>query len=422
MNVLKKLSCFFIVLSALSFCGNDVYAQNVLKMDFLKTGGKFGNWVQKQAENFEKSMKEIGESQFAVFIGKGIDAAKKGIQFARDKFNEVRNIYNMARETVNAVKQSNAYKIAMLSTLAASETLVLNNIKKQRDSELGTKKAELEINKLELEEKIKIAKENFAVGIEIMENEVAELRSEEERDVKRKEIDDFRKSNQEAIESLESELTQLEENYKEDVKAIETNFAMEILAQTAVIADIGDQIAELSSQKKNKKEQSPEKAIEEAINDYSYKEGEVITMEARDKKEKSRKRKRLDIALSASGYSSGIIAKTEEKKEEEKQNSEISETVNGKSESLQTAISQTIVQLDSLYEYLVLELKSIQLETANMISNKKDYKAGEIKASVNICDYIVDPKDFIVEINDENDTSNGVNDNSDEDITGLTGM
>ena len=238
MNVLKKLSCFLVVLSVLSFSGGDAYAQNVLKMDFLKTGGKFGNWAQKQAENFEKAMKEIGESQFATFTGKGIDAAKKGMQFAKDKMNEVKNIYTKANETVNAVKQSDAYKIAMLSSLEASETLVLNDIKKQRDTEKSAKKTEFEMNKLELEEKIKIAKENFDIGIEIMENEVAELRSEEERDIKRKEIDEFRKSNQASMTSIENELSQLEEVYKEDVETIEASFAKSIEEQSAVIADI----------------------------------------------------------------------------------------------------------------------------------------------------------------------------------------
>ena len=421
MNVLKKLSCFLVVLSVLSFSGGDAYAQNVLKMDFLKTGGKFGNWVQKQAENFEKAMKEIGESQFATFTGKGIDAAKKGMQFAKDKMNEVKNIYTKANETVNAVKQSDAYKIAMLSSLEASETLVLNDIKKQRDTEKSAKKTEFEMNKLELEEKIKIAKENFDIGIEIMENEVAELRSEEERDIKRKEIDEFRKSNQASMTSIENELSQLEEVYKEDVETIEASFAKSIEEQSAVIADIAKEVAELSGQEKKKKEQSPEKVIEGAINDYSYKEGEVVTLEARDKKEKSRRRSMQDIALSASGYSSGIIVKTEEKKEDEKQNSATSVTQNGESEALQTAVSQTAVMLDSLYEYLMLEVKSIQLETAQIIK-EKNYRAGEIKTTINICDYYVNPEDFIVEYLAISEDNNSANENSDDDISGLTGM
>ena len=423
MSLLKKLSCFLIALSVLSFSGGDAYAQNVLKMDFLKTGGKFGNWVQKQAENFEKSMKEIGESQFATFIGKGIEAAKKGIQFAKEKMNEVKKMYAKAKEAVNAAKESNAYKIAMLSKLAASETLVLNNIKKQRDAEKSTKKSEFEVNKIELEEKIKIANENFAVGVEIMEGEVAEIKNEDEKNIKLKEIDAYREAHFYSTLSLEKELSQLKKNYEDDIKAIEIDFATSIAAQTAVIAGISMEIADLSAQKKKEKEQSPEEAIEEAIDDYSYKEGEVVTLEARDKKEKSRRRKKRDIALSASGYSSGVVVKTEEKKEEEKQNSATSETQNGKSEALQTAISQTTVQLDSLYEYLMLEVKAIQLETANLISTNKDYRAGEIKPSINICDYYVDPKDFIVEDEDtKEDNHDNANENSDETISGLTGM
>ena len=85
MSWFKKLSCFLIILSALTVSGETAYAQNIFKLDFAKTPSKFSDWVQKQAENFQNAMKEIGESQFATFIGKGIEAAKKGIKFAKEK-------------------------------------------------------------------------------------------------------------------------------------------------------------------------------------------------------------------------------------------------------------------------------------------------------------------------------------------------
>lgn len=410
MNWIKKISCFLIVLSALSFSGGDAYAQNVFKLDFFKTPGKFATWVQKQAENFENAMKEIGESQFATFIGKGIESAKKGIQFAKDKLNETKNLFKKVKDGINAVKQSTEYKIAMLSSLSASETTVLNDMKKQRDTEKAAKKSEYEISRVALEEKIKIAKENFEVGIEVLESEVAELKSEEERDVKRKEIDAFRTSNRDAIASMEGELALLEEKNKEDIKAIENDFAASIVAQTTIIANIGMEIAELVEQKKREKGEKtkdPDKAVEEAVSDFSYKEDEVVTLEVRQKKEKTRKRKRERASISASGYSTGIIAKTEEKKEEEQQNSAISETLNGKSESLQTAILQTVVQMDSLYEYLILELKAIELETASIMSDNKEYRAGDVKASVNVCDYEIDKTSFLDAIKKGKDMIDG---------------
>ena len=101
MSWFKKLSCFLIVLSALSFSAGDAFAQNVFKLDFMKTSGKFGTWVQKQAENFENAMKEIGESQFATFIGKGIEAAKKGIAFAKEKLEELASALGISKSCIN---------------------------------------------------------------------------------------------------------------------------------------------------------------------------------------------------------------------------------------------------------------------------------------------------------------------------------
>ena len=93
MRSMKKLSYLLVILSVLVFSGSNAYAQNILKMDILRTSQRFSIWVQKQAENFEQAMKEIAESQFGTFIGKGIEAAKKGIQFVNEVF--VREIAGM---------------------------------------------------------------------------------------------------------------------------------------------------------------------------------------------------------------------------------------------------------------------------------------------------------------------------------------
>lgn len=411
MTWLKKLSCFLIVLSALSFSGGDAYAQNVFKLDFFKTPGKFGTWVQKQAENFENAMKEIGESQFATFIGKGIEAAKKGIKFAKEKMDEIKNVYQRVKGKIDEAKQSTTYKVAMLSKQVASETTVLNGIKKQRDTEKATIKAETEMKKTALAEKIKVARENFNIGVQVLEGEIVELKSVEEKDLKRQEIDEFKRVNSDSIASMEREISELEENSREEIKNIDLNFAASIVAQTAIITNLGVEIAELIAQSRREKGEMNSDVgavIENAINDFSYREGELITLEIRDKKEKTRHRKRETISTAASGYSAGIISKTRNKKEDESQNSATSETVSGKSEALQTAISQTVVQLDSLYEYLLLELKAIELETANIMSENKEYQAGKAETSINICNYEVDKKSFLQSLKDAKNKAQGV--------------
>ena len=410
MSWAKKLSCFLIVLSALTFSGGDAYAVNVFKMDFGRIPGKFGDWVQKQAENFENAMKEIGESQFATFIGKGVEAAKKGIAFAKEKMEQAKALFNKVKKAIDDVKNSTEYKIAMLSIEAATQASVMDSIKKDRDQQKAEKKSEFEMQKVTLNEKLKAAEENYNIGLEVLSNELKELKDEEEQKFKREEIAEFRKVNQEVIEQMKAEINALEEAAKEELKAIEVSFAATIATQSMVIAGIAVEMGELIEQKTREKGQvqkDPGKVMEDAANDLSYKEGEVITLEARQKKEKTRRKRRAAAATASSGFSSGIVAKTENKKTDEKQNSEMSGAMNGKSEALQTAISQTVVQLDALYEYLLLELKSIEAETINLMSENKDYKFNELDPAINVCNYEVDKKGFMEGLKDIKNQASG---------------
>ena len=216
------------------------------------------------------------------------------MKYAKGKIKEAKDFYKQVKSTVNAVKQSTEYKIAMLSKQEASEILVLNNLKKQRDTEKALKKSDFEIQRVATEEKLKIAKENFNVGIKILEDEITKLKTEEEKDFKRKEIAAYRTANQDAIAGLEDELGGAEETYKEDPKAIDIDFAAKILEQSTIIANIGIEIAELIKERKREKgeaEKDPEEVINETVTDFSYKEGEVVTLETRRKKAKTRKRK-----------------------------------------------------------------------------------------------------------------------------------
>ena len=378
------------ILSALVFSGNNAYAQNILKMDIVRTSQRFAIWVQKQAENFEQAMKEIAESQFGTFIGKGIDAAKKGLQFVKDKLQQAKELYGKVKDKINEIKESTAYKVALLSKQMAAETLVLDTIKKQRDTEKATIASDAELERINLEEKLKIAKENLEIGTEILKGELEELTTDEEKEIKQKEIDAYIEESTASINKLETEIANVEENKKSKLKELDFNFGLMVASQTAVIAEIGVEIADLIAQSKRENgevEEDPEKLIEDAVNDFSYKEGEVVTLEDREKKDKTRRRKRENVSLAANSFASKIIAKTEDKIEEEAQNSGTSEITNGKSEALQTAISQTVVQLETLYEHLLLEIKALEFETANIMADNKEYKAGKIEAAIDICSY-----------------------------------
>ena len=443
----KRSIYFLLTLFVIVFYGSDSCAQNIFKLDFWKTPGKFGTQVQKQSENYEAAVKEIAETQQSSCIGDGIKSAKDGFKAAKEKMKEIKNVMKTVKDKISAVKNSAVYKGSLISAKIATETVVLDKMKKDRDAAKSVVESDAEIKRVAMEEKVKIAKQNYAVSFEIFQNEFTELKDEKAKDAKRLEIEEFKNEYDLNIKALSNEISDIQEQTKAEIKNIDTSFALSIAAQTQMIAELGVELAELigeNAKKKKEEEEDPEEVIENAIDDFSYREGEVLTLDTRSKKEIKRNRRKEQVATEASGLSADIISTAEDEFVDEAQNSATSSTMNGKSEALQTAISQTAVQMENIYKYLMIELKSIEMEAANIMAGNKEYVAGEVKSSIDICNYKIDEKSFLNAIKDAKkaakkvknavdkgkdavNTAKGAvetikNVNTEDMITGLTGM
>ena len=397
MSCIKKLNCFLVILSAVIFCGNNAYAFNPIKVDPLKTSFKFGDLVQKQAEVFEEKMKEIGESQFATFIGNGIEASKKGAAFMQENIKKARDAVDVVKKTVDDAKNSEAYKIVTLSEQLASEKKKMADLEKSRDTEIESIKSEMEMKRVAETEKIAIAEENYKISLKMIENEIAELKTEEEKEVKKKEIEKFRQENEEIILAMKENLTEIEAETEEKVKKKKEEIGATIAAVATVVGSLSRELIGYIDRKKYEEgtqETDPKNVIEDAIDDFSREKGKTPTLSEVNKKRENRRRKGEVNSITSSNYSSSIINSTEDKKEEESLNSIVSSTMNGKSEALQTAISQTAVQLNTIYKYLLLELKSMEMETANLIFEKPSYEADAPVGAIDICDYEIKKNDL----------------------------
>ena len=118
----RLFNTLIILLTAITFFFKiDVYAQDVLTDDSTETGGKFSDWVNKQKENFEDTKQQISQSQLATTIGKGVDAAKKGINFVKETISD-------AQQFAEDIQQSDEYKIAMLSKEIGEKTKELADL------------------------------------------------------------------------------------------------------------------------------------------------------------------------------------------------------------------------------------------------------------------------------------------------------
>ena len=381
-----------LILTSILLGGVNAHAQNVAKMDISKTGGKFSVWVQKQVTNFQDTMSQISESQFATFIGDGIKAAKQGIAYAKEQYDAAMKFYN---DTKDAVLNSTEYKIAMLSKEIAEESKKLKDLEEEREKAMSELKKTTELERINLEEKVKIAQENFNTSVEIFQTELKELENQSKDSVaykaKETEIASFKADQEASIAALASEIEALESSKKSETEAIATQFAEDIYEQGQVIADLTMQMEELVEQdKKEKGEQTtdPKQATEEAVEDFSFKKDEFITLEMRGKKKKNTQQKVRISALNTMKVTAERASTIEDTKEEQEQVTSVHETLNGKSEVLKGAIEQTSAQLEVLYTYMVSELASIEAKAAMLLAKNSMYQAdGEAKTLIDICDY-----------------------------------
>lgn len=381
MKYLSYINCFLVVLAILAFGSTNGRAQDVMKIDSGKTGGKFADWVNKQHENYQNTVEQISESQFATFVGDGIKAAKNGIAFAKEQYNAV-------MEAKDAVMNSTEYKAAMLSKQIAEEGKVLKDLQEEQKTKAAELKANAELERTTLEEKAKAAQENIETSRAVYQEELKNAATDAEKEQIEKEMAALSQSG--GTEDIDEQIKKIESDLEAQLKQNEIEFATDIYNQGEKIADLTLQLKELLEADKKEKgsgETDPDKVIEEAMDDLSFKEGEAVSLQDRKDKEKKRQSRVKSSLMAAMSSSVGQITSTDNTKEQQESVSETSETLNGKSETIQLAIENTVNQLDALQNYLMIELKAIEARTTLILSQNKDYKAGKATSSIDICTY-----------------------------------
>ena len=160
MKLFRKIMCFLIVLiGLLAFYRPAGAFVSPINIDVAKTSSAFTNWVQRQGDNLQKVLNNIGESQFGTFIGEGIKQGKEMVSFTKDKIGE-------AKKLVEDVKKSDEYHAALLSAELAQKTKNRDKLKADLDAEIKKIEAEAEVERTTLEAKTLEAQKNLQTSIE----------------------------------------------------------------------------------------------------------------------------------------------------------------------------------------------------------------------------------------------------------------
>lgn len=386
MKKLSKIWHILFIAMLLVFASQECMAQ--LKLDPGKTAGKFTDWVQKQYENFQSTMEQISQSQFATTIGDGIKAAKEGVEWAKKQYSTAMKFYN---DTKDSVVNSTEYKAALISKQIADETVVLEKMQKDKESKLTELKEDARLQKETLTAKLEQAQENLLNGASILQEELDAADDEEKKKEIRDEIDAFKLSVEEENTKINEEIANIDTQLGEDIKAIDLEFAEQIYTQGEKIADLTMQLKELlENDKKGKGEEDPSKVIEEAKSKFSFEEGVSISLKDRKEKDRQKRSSQTTAMLNVMSEAATNISSSDDIKEEDEMTTSVSETQAGKSDSVYNgAHRSTLTQIDSLYKYLKLELRFLETETLRRIANDDTQvkKVDDATAVIDICSY-----------------------------------
>ena len=375
MNLWRKTGCLLFVAGGLMLLPEISHAQ--ISIDIPKGVQKIGEGIKEQFIVFQDTVKGISESQLATFIGNGIDAAKKGMKFSKDLYKDIKKF----KDDIEASKSVEALK---LSKQIASETKKLEEIQEEKKQAVADLKADAEAEKIVLDEKISIAQSNFKTTTMLETKSTGAAEDEGEVNLK--------DQTEQEIEQLQDERKKIDENLDKELIQIEKEYDMKLYSQSKTVIELTKKLkkllgkAQTEDKKKEQKEKDPLQAIKETMEELSYKETDIVTVEKRLKKEEKRTSAIVESTLKTTSAAAERIAKTNEEKENNDNNASVSGTLNGKSESTQLGITSTIAQIDALYAYLALELRTLQEETAIIISNS-EYRFSEDPKAIDVCNY-----------------------------------
>ena len=386
MKKVSKLTILFLALFLIIGSATNVWAQNPVTINPGKSTGHFTDTVQEKISKFQEKMKSLSQSKFAQTIGKGVKKAKQAMNYAQEK---VKKAKKFANQTKKDVLNSKAYKAAMLAKEAAEEGKKLKALEEAREKEISMMKEEMKIEKETLQAKLKEAEENCAVGSKIF-AEAAEIPggtepTEDANEAIQQEMRSYKVNCENEINEIQKQIETIEPRIKKGEKDIDIKYAKEIIDEKDKIVEMTNKAKLLGESKEKKEEKTPQEEADETAELFIDKGPVSLKTEAENRKRRLNKVK--EKVMDNINMAMAQTEQTEEVKEDQQSEAEISETMDGTSESMHIATQNLAAQLDRIYEVLKLDLTQIQSETYNQMSSTNMLSNVDTSTMVDLCMY-----------------------------------
>lgn len=380
----KEINYFLTI--ALMAVALPAFAVDVTETDPGKTAGGASDQVNKLKQNYDDQMQKISQNQYATAVGDGVKSAKQGMSWAQDQLKDGMAMISDAKD---AAFNSTEAKTLMLTQQIASAKKNADSLKNDKKARQAAIDGNLQVEQAAIEEKIRLSRENIQTSISVYQQELQNAQTDEEKERIKEEIQKLQEGGNVEQAELEKELKKLEDKAEAEKKAVSNEYDNQIYAQNEQILELSQQYADLLKKKntdEGKVEQDPEQVIEESMETFSFKEGEKISLQDRKDKERSRNQRITTNLIETFNITTQTSAETDTAKAQQKTISELGESMTGQSEAIQSAIKSAANQLDSLYNYLQMELKALETATAVLLS-ESTIAVSDPKSNTDICDY-----------------------------------
>lgn len=389
----KTINLLFFILFAVMVCFPmvpEAFAQFV-KVDVTKTPSKLSNWFQTQKAKCEKTLEGIQTSQFGQFIGDSIKYTKEGIKYADDLQSKTSELYGeITEKTLN----SQEYKIAMISKEIATESEKLKELQEEKLKKQEEIQAEMELLKEQTSEKISNIQQNLEILKPIQEEETEDSLISEEAVKDLPEIEEDEQEKTPEMIAIEEEIKQLQEeldlqlaDYESEFDAIEEEYNEKIIEQGEKIAELTQELSEVSSSSSliKKEPRDSADALKETQEEFLLPKAPSIREENKIKKQRKDALSQIIVKVSTTKADKQLKRETTEEKTTTK--ADLSSTMSGESEGSGVSAEVLTEQLKILRSYIDVVLADLKLQTSIEVNRLRRVNSAPLKEKFNLCNY-----------------------------------
>lgn len=421
----KACNKYFLFILLIFFIAPLQQAEAVIPFEtsIPETAGKISTWIQEKISLVQAKIASINESK----IGKGIGDGLKKIKEVRDcvkeqysgvetpsetcqkyvqKYSFLAGAIKMAgnaKRFIGSIKDSKSYKIIQLTRLIAEDAIKLVQLDEYREDRVNRLKNEADIEIEAIDGKIEMAKDD----LKIMKEEHNRLKSEANIIEKgHMEAEELEMTNY--IAQLEASKLYVKEHLVKEIVNVDSQFATTAAEITKRRAKNVEEVLELKAKLKEDEErkgnnrdgnssdetQTPAEIVLSAQEKYSLDANTTDTIAKSQERVAKIKEDVQASNISSFNKANVYITVASDPANDPSSDLELGETSEGKSETIQSSIDNTLTQIDLIEKIIQLELDTLEAQVMEKIMNSSGYKverrqSGNNSLVTDVCSYKV---------------------------------